>query len=62
MDAIQAKSAKKFFFFFNKKKRKDTQFIPEEEEEKKKKSIGSYQWAVVRGRDKGAAAGREFGC
>lgn len=37
--------------------RKSTQFIPEE----KKKSIGSYQWAVVRGRDKGAA-GREFGC
>lgn len=29
---------------------------------KKKKSIGSYQWAVVRGRDKEAAAGRVFGC
>lgn len=27
-----------------------------------KKSIGSYQWAVVRGRDKDAAAGRVFGC
>lgn len=37
-------------------------FIFPEEEQKKKKSIGSYQWAVVRGRDKEAAAGRVFGC
>ena len=35
----------------------NTQFIPWRE----KKSIGSYQWVVVRGRDKGAA-GRGVGC
>lgn len=59
VDAVQAKSAKKVFFLIKKKKRKGAQFIPEEEEEKKK-SIGSYRWAVVRGRDKGAAAGERI--